>query len=177
MQLSYEITVSEWKSALKLHSRQSFGRRIHWFIYDYVIPGITIAFLILTLAGYLTGHTEVVNSLAILDAVLVTMTALLMIVRRSRIRAMFRSLIPPTAKSRTRSITLSSDQIVTGIEGVGETRYVWGGIFRFVQNEKVALFYVTEEQFLLVPLRMLTSEQRTELKNLVDRHVTSRKSC
>jgi hypothetical protein len=174
MQLSYEITLPEWKSALKLHSRQTLGRRIHWFIYDYVIPGVTLAFLAITLAMYLAGGAPAISPLAITDVILVAMTILLVFVRRSRVRAMFRTLVPPTAKSRTKSLVLSDEQIVSSMEGIGETRYLWSGILKFVQNGIVALFYITDEQFLLIPLRVLSSEERAELDGLVGRHVVNR---
>jgi hypothetical protein len=177
MQLSFEITLAEFKSALKLYSRGGISRRVYWFIYDYVIPGTTLAMLVLTVLSYISAGANVAGSFLFIDAALVSMTVLLMIVRRMRMRSMFRALVPPGASSPVRSLTFSEDQILSRLEGIGETRYLWTAICGIAQNEQVILLFISREQFLLVPACALSTEQHSELDKMIVRHVIARKPC
>ena len=46
MQLTYTLTLEDYKAALKLHSRQNFGRRLGSLFFNRVLPGIGILLLI-----------------------------------------------------------------------------------------------------------------------------------
>jgi hypothetical protein len=175
MQLSFEITLAEFKSALKLYSRETTGRRIHWFIYDYVIPGVAVAAVAFTLLAYLASHSNVDGAFVALDVAIVSVAVLSFILRRSRVRAMFRSLLPPAATSPMRLLAFSEDQILSALEGVGEARYLWTAIMKCVQSDTVILLFISKEQFLLIPQRILSPAQRIELNDLVARHVPARK--
>lgn len=177
MQVNFEITMAEFKHALKLYSRETLGRRVHWFIYDYVIPAIGLASLLITLLAYLTSNMEAVNSLISLDVVIVAGVALSYLVRRSRVRSMFRALLPPGAKSRSRSMEFGDQGIVSSLEGVGKTHYEWSAIVKCVHDSTVALLFISTEQFLLVPLRVLSSAEHAEFNEIIARHVALRKSC
>ncbi|MGH9606359.1 MAG: YcxB family protein [Terracidiphilus sp.] len=174
MQLSYELTLAEFKSALNLHARQKLGRRIHTFIYKFGIPGITALLLGLTFYTYITGGSDAAGDMIVYDIGLVTIVVLVFVLRRFRIRSAFRSLFPAGAKNRTTSIAINDDHILTSVQGVGEARYLWTGLSAFVQNKLVALFYIGDERFLVLPLRAISPSQRNELNDLIGRYVTRR---
>jgi YcxB-like protein len=175
MQLSFEITLAEFKSALKLYSRETLGRRIHWFIFDYVIPGVALVSVALALIDYLVSHSNVNGTLVAFAAYMVFAAALSFVVRRFRIRAMFRALVPPGAKSPVRSMEFSEEQILSTLEGIGEAHYLWTAIVKCVQNGTVMLLFISREQFLVIPQQILSPAQRAELNDLVARHVPARK--
>jgi hypothetical protein len=176
MKWSYELTLQEFKLAFRLHSRQKLGRRIHWFIYDFVFPGITVLFLAFTAYLWMTG-SEAMDDFIIYDIALVTMVVLIFTLRAFRIRSAFRALFPPGAKNRITSITFSDEEILTSVEGVGEGRYLWAGVSAFVENQAVALFYIGDERFLILPRRVLNPPEHADLAALVARHVETRKTC
>lgn len=175
MQLSFEITLAEFKSALKLYSCETLGRRIHWFIFDYVIPGIAVVAVALALVDYIASHSNVNGAFVAFAAYMAFVAVVSFIVRRFRVRALFRALVPPGAKSRVRSMTFSEEHILSALEGIGEARYLWTAIVKCVQNGTVMLLFISREQFLLIPQRILSPAQRTELNDLVARHVPARK--
>jgi hypothetical protein len=55
--------------------------------------------------------------------------------------------------------------------GLSETKVLWQAIDRFAQNEKVTMLYIAEMRFIYFPTRSLSDAQRTELNDLVARHV------
>ena len=175
MQLTYELTLAEFKSALKLHARQKLSRRIHTFIYKLVIPGVTAFLLSFTFYTYVTNGSDAIDDgLIFLDIALITIVVLVFVLRRFRIRSAFRALFPARATNRITSITISDDHILTSVEGIGEGRYLWTGVSAFVQNKLVVLFYIGDERFLMLPSRVLSSAQCNELNDLVSRNLTTR---
>ncbi len=171
MQLSYELTLAEFKSALRLHFRQKLSRRIHWFIYKFVIPGTTGVALSVTLYLYVTTGLDGLDDLVIADIALVAIIILVFIFRGFRVRSMFRALYPPGAKNRITSIAINDEDIRTSVDGVGEGRYLWTGVSAYAENKLIALFYIGDERFLMLPTRILSSAQRAELNDLIERHV------
>jgi hypothetical protein len=174
MQVSYELTLAEFESALKLHARQKLSRRIYVFTFRFVIPWATYLFLGFTLYSYVTGGWGAIEGLVFPDFVLVAILILALSFPRSRIHSVFRSLYPPGAKSRINSMEINDACILTSVEGVGEGKYLWNAVSAFVENEQLALLYVGEERFFTVPLRALTDVQRNELRELVARNLVKR---
>ena len=74
------------------------------------------------------------------------------------------------------SIDIDNECLVSEIPGVFAEKYFWNTIVGFAQNEKVTLLYVFKDRFLLFPTAMLSQVQRTELNDLVARHLPKRKS-
>jgi hypothetical protein len=177
MQFSYELTLDEFKSALKLHSRQKLGRRIYFFIYDFVFPLAAVLALVATAYAYMHDGPGAIGGLIIFDVACIAAVALLFVVRRFRIRSAFRALYPAGSKNRVTSVVIGDEHILTSVEGVGEGRYLWSGVSAFVQNNLVALFYITDERFLMLPLGSLNPDQRNEISALVTRHVVGKRTC
>ena len=174
MQVSYELTLAEFESALKLHARQRLSRRIYAVTYRFGIPGATAPFLGFTLYAFATGGWDAIEELIFPDVFLFAIFVLALFFTRSRIRSVFRSLYPPGAKSRVTSMELNDACILTSVEGVGEGKYFWSGVSAFVEHKQIALLYIGDERFFTVPLRVLTDVQRNELHDLVARHVVKK---
>jgi hypothetical protein len=119
---------------------------------------------------YLTGQREGVDGFIFLDYVLVGLVLVLFFIRNRAIRIAFRGLFPPGNTERTTSFDINEEQIIATVKGVGEGRYLWDSISSFVQNDVLALIYITEIRFLVLPLRVLSSDQRAELNDLATRH-------
>jgi hypothetical protein len=66
---------------------------------------------------------------------------------------------------------MDKERILSGLPEVSEERYFWNAIVGFAQDEKMTLLYLDKDKFLLLPTYALSPEQRTELNELVARHV------
>jgi hypothetical protein len=175
MKLDYTLTLADWKAALRLHSRQKLGRRIHFFIYDFVISAIAILALIGMIAAYAYGQSDLVDGLIIPVSALVVLAILLPILRNLMIRKSYKGMFPFSKTGPGYSLDIDDERILSTRPGIGEAKYYWTGICAFAQNEKITLLYLSEILFIGIPTNKLSPDQRTELNDLVSRHVVKRK--
>jgi hypothetical protein len=82
-------------------------------------------------------------------------------------------------KQGSRLITISVDQsgVSSGMPGVAESRYGWGVVRSFVENKHIALIYVAQVSFLMLPKRAFTSDQLMDIRSLMREHGIETKSC
>jgi len=175
MKLTYTLTLDDYKASLRLHKRQRLGRRIHFFIFDVVIPTMAIAALVGIIAAKSYGQSDLVDGLIVPDAALVIIALLVPLLRAYRIRKSYKQLFPPGRVDRNWYIEVDDERILSSVPGVGEGKYFWTGILAFAQDERITLLYITENQYLPIPTCALSPDQRTELDELVARHVVKRK--
>ena len=175
MKLNYALTLADWKAAIQLHSRQKTGRRIQFFINDFVIPTIAVLALGYLIYANSNGQTDVVDGLAMPVTALVGIAVLLPIVRNYRIRKGFRGMFPPSKGGPGYSLDIDDECIHSTRPGIGEAKYYWEGICAIARNKKIILLYISEILFLGIPIRVLSPEQRVELESLIAQHVPKRK--
>jgi hypothetical protein len=91
------------------------------------------------------------------------------------IQKQFKRIFPSGQTDQSIRIDIDDERIISSFSEIVEVKYFWNAIPNFVKNEKVAMLYVSKCCFLLVPIASLTPEQRTELNDLVARHVVRKK--
>jgi hypothetical protein len=175
MKLTYTLTLADFEAAQQLHIRQKLGRRIKFIIFYRAIPILTAALWIASIVFVLIGERKPLEALIPFDAGLPIMAIGLPICRYYNMRKCFKQLFPPTRTDRSSSIDIDEDRIFSAVPGVSEGKYFWTGVLAFAQDEKVTMLYIAETRFLFFPTSALSPEQRTELNDLVARHVTKRK--
>jgi hypothetical protein len=171
MKLTYSITLKDFKAAIRLHSRQKLGRRIHFFIYDVIFPFLAILALLGTIGAYVLGHSEVVDVLIVPDAALLCIVVLVPILRAYRTRKSFKGMFPPSETGPGYSLDIDNERILSVRPGIGEAKYYWAGICAFAQDDKVMLMYITEILFICIPTHSLSPDQRAELDSLITRNI------
>jgi len=176
MQLNYKFALDDWKAALRLHARQNIGRRIHYFIYDFVFPTVAIIGLTLVVYAQIIGDRKAVHDLVTVVTTLVGLAIVLPFYRQYAIRKSFKVFFPPSASGLGYSLDVNDERIVSTRPGVGEATYYWGGIRAVSQNKKIILLYISEILFLGIPIHILSTEQRTEVESLIARHLPKGKS-
>jgi hypothetical protein len=174
MKLTYKFTFADWKAALRLHSRQKIGRRIHYLIYDFVIPALAVLALGCMILAYSNGQTETVDDLVVPVMVLVGLAVLLPLLRNSMKRKSFKGLFPSSETGPGYSLDIDDERIVSTRPGIGEATYYWTGICAVAEDNKIMLLYFSEILFLGIPARVLTPEQRVELNDFLVKHVKKR---
>jgi hypothetical protein len=92
------------------------------------------------------------------------------------VRKTYKRLFPPTRTDQNSNIDIDDERIFSRTPGVSEDKYFWTAIIAFAQDDKMTLLYLDKNRFLLFPTRALSIDQRTELNDLVARHITKRKS-
>jgi hypothetical protein len=176
MQLTYTLTLADFEAAQQLHIRQKLGRRIKFIALYRAIPILTAVLWIVSIVFVISGERKSLEALIPLDAGLPIMAIGLPICRYYNIRKCFKQLFPPTRTDRNSSIDIDDERILSSIPGVGESKLYWTGVLAFAQDEKITLLYISETRFLLLPTAALSPDQRTELNEIVARHVVRKMS-
>ena len=174
MQLVYTLTLSDVRAALRLHSKQNWGRRVRFIISSAIVPALAVVVSISWILLGLIGHTEWVSMLRNFGIVLIFLSFFSYFYRVELARRVYKQIFPRAVADRASNvdyIDIDSECIFSRTPGVGEHRYFWTSIVAFAQNDRMTLLYVDEGRFLLFPTRALSSEQGTELNDLVARHV------
>jgi hypothetical protein len=177
MKLTYPFTLADWKAAIRLHARQKTGRRIHFLVYDYVFPSLAALGLISVLILKLTGETVFVDNLVIPVAALVVLAIILPFTRHYALRKSYKEMFPPSDTGPGYSLDINEERILSTRPGLGESTYYWTGICAVAQNQKITLLYISGVQFLGIPVRVMTPEQKAEIDSLIARCSLRGKVC
>jgi hypothetical protein len=175
MQLTYKLSLADYKAALALHDRQKFTRRLgHTFLFI-VMPSLAV--LVLLFQGYL-AFTQVGYIARNPPVTLVVFFVFLLLpaLRLYGTHKQFSRLFSNSPTDRSVSIDIDEERIISAIPGRSEGKFFWQAILKFAQDEKGTLFYIAENRFLFIPTQALSSAQRDELADLVARHLPSGKS-
>lgn len=171
MQLKYTLTLADFKAAYRLHRRQEFSRRISIFIWPTLTLLCVIGFVVFSMLQRvnLAGDCLAVGAGAIVVAVGTP------ILRSVNIRKGYRRLFPPSRTVRSSHLDIDDERIVRENPGVSELKIPWSGLYGFAQDEQVTMLYTNKDCFLIIPTQALSSEQRSELNDLVARHLPKKK--
>ena len=176
MQLTYTLTLADIKNALRLHRKQDLRRQIEFLILYAIFPVLaflgSIAFILLPFSG----HTELAPMFLRANVVLIFLSFFFYFYRVDIVRKTYKRLFPPTRTDQNSNIDIDDERIFSRTPGVSEDKYFWTAIIAFAQDDKMTLLYLDKNRFLLFPTRALSIDQRTELNDLVARHITKRKS-
>jgi len=172
MKIECPLSFSDYKAALKLHSRLSLLRRINR------IALFVSSLIIYSIFGYVVIKSAVNHEFAsrISAGTWITFLSLscLPLLHSWALRRQFRNIFPPSPTSRIAYFEFCDDLVISGIPGVSEGRYHWSSIVQFAQNEEITLVYVKKSRFLFVPTHAFSASQRIELDELIARHGVKR---
>jgi hypothetical protein len=171
MKLTYTLSFTDFKAAQRLHIRQKLSRHIRFIIVYNIIPALTVVMLVASAVFLVKGQAEPLETLLPLDAGLLIVSVGMPIARFFNFRKCYKQLFPPTRKDRSTSIDIDDERILSTIPGVAEGKLFWTGLLAYAQNYEMTLFYTSENRFLPVPTYTMSPEQRTELNDLVIRHL------
>ena len=167
MKFSYTFSFADFRAAQRLHIRQKLIRRINIYIW----PVLAIVLLIGLIVFSNTDHQELATQCVIFGSLSLWLTIFLPIARYFNARKGFKRVFLSGQKDQQVSIDIDNERILSEIPGVGEGKYFWNTIVGFAQDNKVTLLYVYKDRFLVFPTALLSSEQRTELNELVSRNM------
>jgi hypothetical protein len=165
MKLAYKLTLADVKAAFRLHRRQTLVRRCGWLFW-----------IVLTVACFTVAHFASVPSELFAQSSSIGMGALVIAVglpisRFYNVRKCYRQHFPKARTGELTTTEIDDEQIVGVIPGVSETKRPWKAIVAFAQDNEVTLFYVRKSAFVFLPTSAMSPAQRSELDDLVARHL------
>ncbi|MGH9598735.1 MAG: YcxB family protein [Terracidiphilus sp.] len=82
--------------------------------------------------------------------------------------------MPKSHANSTIGLDIDDECIKSSVPGFSEGKFYWSAITSFTQNDRVTMLYIDKRKFLFFPTSAMSSIQRTELNDLIARHVTKR---
>jgi purine-cytosine permease-like protein len=165
MQLSYTLSLADFKAAFQFHRRQAFLRRISAYLWP---SAAAICFV--TAFSFDVNSSQFSGFFSIGSGLLVIAIGL-PISQIYNVRKCYQQHYPSRRTEQVTTTEINDEYILSLIPGVSETKYFWVGIVAFAQNEKATLFYVRKNTFLFIPTRTMSPSQRMELNELVARNL------
>ncbi len=170
MRLEYSLTLADFKAARVLHRRQRFSRRLIPWIGPILLAVSIIGFLL----GSLISNLQLASQSLGLAAGAVVFTVGMPISTAFSIRRSYNRLFHAGQKERRSEIELNNEFITRRLTGMSELKVLWTGVYDFVQNDRVTLIYTNKDCFLIIPSHAMSADQRSELDDLVARHIMKR---
>jgi hypothetical protein len=173
MQVKYKVTVSDYRNAVALHYRLKGRWRSPLNLYKFIsIVGALL--LISDLIDAFCRNDYFSGGYVATLIIPLFMLSLPFLYRYSTLKQ-FKNIFPHSATDSTLMMDIDEERILSEMPGFTESKILWNAVVKFAQNEKVTLIYLAEIRFLFVPTNAFTPAQRTELNDLVARHVVKRK--
>jgi hypothetical protein len=174
MTLNYTLTLADYRAALQLHRHQKLGREISWYFWFRIMPvigGLLLTWVLFTGFAEKRGFGQ--NPSVTFVPPLVFL--LLPLIHLNLERRQFNQSFPPHGRSL--SIRIDETGIVCANPGVSESTFNWNAVVGFAQDSKVTMLYIAKTRFLFFPARVMSSDERVELENLIARRGIKREPC
>ena len=170
MQVSYKLTYSDYKNAVRLH----YSKKGKWTspmgLFS-LMPAIGSLLILCALVEYFHDKNRFLASNPPALAFIPLFFLLFPVLYSFALRKQFKRSSPHGKTDRQLTIDIDDERIIVEAPGLSETKVFWQAIDRFAQNEKVTMLYIAEMRFIYFPTRSLSDAQRTELNDLVARHL------
>ncbi|MGA3160356.1 MAG: hypothetical protein ABSC77_04000 [Terracidiphilus sp.] len=175
MKIEYDATRKDMMAAYLAHrNRRTIYAVLNFFVFRFV-PCATVISLILFIVMALYGNIN--PWLVQLLPVMVVLTVAAFIDRHSTPRRFLRSMFPASVSDRRVVIEVNDEKVVSSIPGATRFEYLWGSISLFLCDAQVNLLYISPGRFILIPNRVLTTEEKASLDEIIARKGIKRKSC
>jgi hypothetical protein len=176
MKLEYALTLDDYKAAQRLHRSRTAARRIKFAISYSIFPALTVVGLISIFLLKSSDNAELKADLLICDFALFFLSVAMPIARIFDMRIRFKRLQRTLRGVSSVFLEIGEECIISAIPGVSEGKFFWNASIDFAQDDKVSLLYVRKRAFFFFPTSVMSPDQRTELNDLVARHVAKKKS-
>ena len=173
MQISYKLAYSDYKNALRLHYGQK-GKWISPMSLFWFMPTIGSLIIISALIQFFHDKDRFLasNPPGLIGVPLFFLIVPLLY--SFALKNQFKSMFPHSQNDRQLTIDIDDERIATELPGFSESKFLWQGIDRFAQNEKVTMLYISRLRFIFFPTKSLSESQRAELNDFVARHGVKR---
>ncbi len=176
MKVIYTLKLAVYISAIRLHRRLGFKRRLVFALIYIGLPILAGAGLVAILLLAALAKTEASSASIFAESVLVFLSIALPLARIVDVRICFKRIFLNSKTIPTITLEIDDNGIRSESPGVSEGRFFWSAIADFAQSESITLLYVARKKFLFFPTSVLTQTQRAELNDLVARHLPKGKS-
>jgi hypothetical protein len=180
MIISYTPTLEDYKAVYRLHHIQRLGGRRSYTFFFVIFPVLAslgfIFFIVMDLCGFTGFENEFSGTIIFL---FLCLFSFFLIYRRSYIiRKQYRRYIhqfPPSRSDRAKIIDIDDERIISEITEISVITFFWTAVAAYAQDDEILLIYVRCHGYILFPIRVMSQAQRTELNEIIARHVVKRK--
>ena len=169
MQLTYTLTLEDYKAAQRLCRRQRISWRIKFLFWYFGVPVLAVLGLVFFIA--IGRFMHIAATFFGVECGLLYLSLYLPIWRFRRTRKNFERMVKHLEADRSVIIDIDNERIISSMPRVAEGKFFWNAFEAFAQDERMTLLFTAEDRFLFFPTRALSPTQRTELNDLVARNI------
>lgn len=170
MKIEYELTLADFKAARAIHRRQKLSRRL--------IPWMGPILLAISVIGFVAGsvipNMQLASQSFGLAAGAIVLTIGIPLSNTLGIRRSYNRLFHADKKERRSILEMNDDWISRRLSGMSELKVLWSGVYDVIQNDRIALIYTNKDCFLIIPMRSVSPDERSEINSLFARHLQKR---
>jgi len=164
MVYSYDLTFQDYLSAQKLCVRRNLRARIIFFIWYRIMPILGIAAVGLFVRDTVFHHFSYRPALGGALAGIAWIGLYPIICRPFMLRKLFKQLRPDVKGDHPIELEINGDDLISRIPGRSEGRFKQAAISEFVENDKIALLFITKKKFLFIPKTAMDDSGWSELR-------------
>jgi hypothetical protein len=158
MNYRYRMSYSDFKEAQRLHMRATPRFAIPFWIFLRILPALgLVAFLLLETKMIPSANAPLV---AIASGIMAAGAwgLIMALIRPFSLRRLYKQMKNGRGDDADLELALEDGQIISRVPGMSEGRFLPPAIQRFVENDRIALFYVSKKRFLVNPKRAADEE-------------------
>lgn len=171
MILTYTLTLENFKAAEKLHINQRFSRQIGYGMMYIGIPVLAVLGLIGFYYFNIGAKSDLSLGYSIIEVILISQAIFIPIERSKRLRRPLKAKCSSGEVVPKSSIEIDEKKILSETQGRSKIELTWDAIVEAAQDENVAMLYVNDKDFILIPTRAFSPPERAEFRDLVARHI------
>jgi hypothetical protein len=174
MILRYALTLDDYKAAEKLHISRRISSQVGYGLLYMGVPALAVFGLIGFYAFGIGAKRDLSLGYSIIEVMLISQAIFIPIERSRRVRRPLRARTSKGEVVTVRILGIDDNKIVSEIPDVAKTELAWDAIVGAVHSENIAMLYLNDKDFILIPIRTFTPLERTGLLDLVARHIVKR---
>lgn len=181
MRIEYEPTYEDLKSAYLAYRHRKPASMILDFTFFKLLPVTAAASIVIFVVIVQRSNHQLDSSILAWMSNLVPLQIAIVVgafvERRVSLRRRIRNMFPAGAADKKVDIEIGEESVIASIPGFTRAEYAWKAISQFICSASVNLLYVSDERFILIPNRVLTTEQKASLRAAIARKGITTKSC
>ena len=160
----YLVTKQDYNDAERLHRRNRPRAAVVYYVFFWLLPCVSAAYLLYTLIVFGLGGWRAVERHLAEASLALYLAILLPFAFWNAKRRAWNTLQPKKYAGRPVTFQFDGEQLISARPGVSDGRFYWTAIEDFAEDDRMALIYPRPKLFVIVPKRAMPEEAWQRLR-------------
>ena len=169
MLVEYVTDFEDFKAAQRLARRHKPIAALSYNFWCWAVPGLALVAAAALIGNEVTKKPFLPAHIGGYLAGLVGAGAFLAMYRPYQMRKLYKTMKANRAAGEPVQFELTDTEIISRIPGRSEGRFLPNAVFDYTEDDRLALIYVAEQRFLIVPKSAMPEEDWVRLREWIKR--------